>query len=221
MVCLTEHQKRGRGRHGKQWYASFGASLCFSIYWNLTLGTSGALGLSLILGIATIDALESVGISGVQLKWPNDIYYGGKKLAGILVEISGRPKTPADLVIGIGINLFNQRYMLTHIDQPWISLSEIPGGIKVNRNRLAEHIIRCWNQTLSGYKATGRTGLGSSTIARWYELDGFINRPVKLLVGEKEICGINQGINQYGAILIKTNSRIESFNSGEILLRRN
>ncbi|MGL5974056.1 MAG: biotin--[acetyl-CoA-carboxylase] ligase, partial [Aeromonas sobria] len=87
--CLAECQTAGRGRRGKPWVSPFGCQLILSMYWRLEQGMAAAMGLSLAVGVAVVQALESLGYQGVELKWPNDLYYQGRKLAGILVEMSG------------------------------------------------------------------------------------------------------------------------------------
>lgn len=103
--CLAECQTAGRGRRGKPWVSPFGCQLILSMYWRLEQGMAAAMGLSLAVGVAVVQALESLGYPGVELKWPNDLYYQGRKLAGILVEMSGSAGASCHLVIGVGLNL--------------------------------------------------------------------------------------------------------------------
>ncbi|MCE0493513.1 bifunctional biotin--[acetyl-CoA-carboxylase] ligase/biotin operon repressor BirA [Vibrio salinus] len=216
-VCLAEYQENGRGRRGRQWYSPFGSNLYLSMYWNLEAGIAGAMGLSLVAGIAVIDALESLGISGVKLKWPNDLYFNDKKLAGILVEMSGQAGGSASLIVGMGMNLSMQVGNSEIIDQPWSCLSDVLDGESVDRNKLAVEIISCWNNALEEYEFKGM----SSFVARWNQLDNFIDRSVKLLIGKREICGIDKGIDSRGAIILETEQGIESYIGGEISLRKN
>lgn len=216
-VCLAEYQEKGRGRRGRQWYSPFGANLYLSMYWNLDAGIAGAMGLSLVVGIAVIDALESLGISGVKLKWPNDLYFKDKKLAGILVEMSGQAGGAASLIIGMGMNLAMQNRNSELIGQPWSSLFEVMGDKLIDRNQIAVKIIEYWNLALEEYELKGM----SSFVSRWNKLDNFIERPVKLLMGNKEIHGIDKGIDSRGAIIIETEQGIESYIGGEISLRKN
>lgn len=103
-------------------------------------GMAAAMGLSLVVGVAIVEALEAMGVDGVKLKWPNNLYYQDKKLAGILVEMSGQAGAAAHLVIGMGINLA-MRDNEGNIDQPWISLAEVTGQSRIDRNALAINLI--------------------------------------------------------------------------------
>ena len=104
-VCIAEYQAAGRGRRGREWVSPFGANLYLSMYWRLDAGMAAAMGLSLVVGVAVVEALEEMGVEGIKLKWPNDLYHNDKKLAGILVELSGQSGGAAHIVIGLGLNL--------------------------------------------------------------------------------------------------------------------
>ncbi|MFC7000428.1 biotin--[acetyl-CoA-carboxylase] ligase [Pseudobowmanella zhangzhouensis] len=80
-VCLAEAQTAGRGRQGKSWLSPFASSLYLSMYWNFTLGYQQISGLSLVVGVAIASTLKRLNINNVGLKWPNDVYVNGKKIA--------------------------------------------------------------------------------------------------------------------------------------------
>tara|TARA_Y100001956_G_scaffold5226_1_gene4688 strand:- start:20193 stop:21158 length:966 start_codon:yes stop_codon:yes gene_type:complete len=215
-VCLAEYQEKGRGRRGREWVSPFGANLYMSMYWRLDAGMAAAMGLSLVVGVAIVEALENLGLEGVKLKWPNDLYYQDRKLAGILVEMSGQAGAAAHLVIGMGMNL-----MMTEqtegITQPWASLKEVADTNSINRNELAISLINTLNQALSDYELKGMR----SFVERWNRLDNFLDRPIKLIMGPREITGVCRGINEQGAVLLETENGVESFIGGEISLRGN
>ena len=71
---LAETQTAGRGRRGRHWHSPFGSQFIMSMYWRLDDGPSAAMGLSLAIGVAVVQALESAGYRDLSLKWPNDIY---------------------------------------------------------------------------------------------------------------------------------------------------
>lgn len=215
-VCLSEYQASGRGRRGRHWVSPFGANLYFSMYWRLDAGMAAAMGLSLVIGVAIAETLESMGITGVKLKWPNDLYYQDKKLAGILVEMSGQAGAAAHLVIGMGINLA-MRDQQSNIDQPWVSLADITGQSRIDRNTLAINLINSLDRTLRQYEVSGMQNF----VERWNRWDNFMGRPVKLLMGNNEITGIARGIDEHGGVLLETEAGLKSFIGGEISLRKN
>ena len=88
-LCTAEIQTAGRGRYGRRWISGLGQSLVLSVSWRFTTRSSGLSGLSLAVGVALAETLEAGGFRRVMLKWPNDLVIDDRKLAGILVEVSG------------------------------------------------------------------------------------------------------------------------------------
>ncbi len=214
-VCVAEYQASGRGRRGRQWVSPFGSNLYLSMYWRLDAGMAAAMGLSLVIGIAAVEALEEMGIQGVKLKWPNDLYYQDKKLAGILVEMSGQAGGAANLVIGMGLNI-GMPDKQPDIDQPWTTLNQVCADIRLDRTQLALTLIEHWKTILADYEMMGLAGF----VERWNRLDNFIGRPVKLLMGAREVKGIVQGIDQQGGVVLETDNGLETYIGGEISLRK-
>ncbi|MGY3568477.1 bifunctional biotin--[acetyl-CoA-carboxylase] ligase/biotin operon repressor BirA [Vibrio paucivorans] len=215
-VCIAEYQAKGRGRRGREWVSPFGSNLYLSMYWRLDAGMAAAMGLSLVVGVAIVEALEKLGVDGVKLKWPNDLYYQDRKLAGILVEMSGQAGAAANLVIGMGMNL-KMAENTVGITQPWSSLTEAVCGEALDRNELASMLVNTLHTALTDYELQGMSGF----VERWNRLDNFIGRKVKLIMGQREITGVARGINEQGAVLLETEHGLESYIGGEISLRGN
>ncbi|SFO57551.1 BirA family transcriptional regulator, biotin operon repressor / biotin-[acetyl-CoA-carboxylase] ligase [Candidatus Pantoea varia] len=212
-ACIAEYQQAGRGRRGRQWFSPFGANLYMSMYWRLEQGPAAAMGLSLVIGIIMAETLRSLGADDVRVKWPNDIYLNDRKLAGILVELTGKTGDAAQIVIGAGINLAMRTADASQINQGWINLQE--AGVTVNRNELAARLINSLREALPLFEQEGLTPF----IARWAALDNFINRPVKLLIGEREVHGIARGVDSQGGLLLEQDGEIKAWVGGEISLR--
>ncbi|MCW0355733.1 bifunctional biotin--[acetyl-CoA-carboxylase] ligase/biotin operon repressor BirA [Pantoea ananatis] len=212
-VCLAEYQQAGRGRRGRHWFSPFGANLYMSMYWRLEQGPAAAMGLSLVIGIIMAETLRSLGAQDVRVKWPNDIYLHDRKLAGILVELTGKTGDAAQIVMGAGINLAMRTAEAVQINQGWINLQE--AGVTINRNELAATLINRLREALPVFEQEGLTPF----VTRWAELDNFINRPVKLLIGEREVHGIARGIDNQGGLQLEQDGKIQSWVGGEISLR--
>lgn len=113
-LLVAERQTQGRGRQGRQWHASPGASLTFSLA--LTLAPQDWSGLSLAAGVALAQALDPAPRSSIALKWPNDLWLrdatapgGGRKLGGVLIETTGWGSSGSRVcVIGVGLNVLTQ-----------------------------------------------------------------------------------------------------------------
>lgn len=212
-VCIAEYQQAGRGRRGRQWVSPFGANLYLSMFWRLEQGPAAAMGLSLVIGIVMAEVLQRLGAEQVRVKWPNDLYLNDRKLAGILVELTGKTGDAAQLVLGAGINMAMRDSNAGQIDQRWINLQE--AGITIDRNELAAKLLNELRSSLRQFEIDGLAPF----ISRWRQLDNFIDRPVKLLIGEQQIFGIARGIDQQGALLLEQEGVIKPFIGGEISLR--
>ncbi|EOC1534844.1 bifunctional biotin--[acetyl-CoA-carboxylase] ligase/biotin operon repressor BirA [Cronobacter turicensis] len=212
-ACIAEYQQAGRGRRGRKWFSPFGANLYLSMYWRLEQGPAAAVGLSLVIGIVMAEVLHELGADQVRVKWPNDLYLNDRKLAGILVELTGKTGDAAQIVIGAGINLAMRQVESDIVNQGWINLQE--AGIKVDRNELAVRLIEKLRASLREFEQEGLAPF----LARWEKLDNFIHRQVKLIIGEREIYGISRGIDNQGALLLEQNGIIKPWVGGEISLR--
>lgn len=213
-ICVAECQTAGRGRRGRQWISPFGGQLIMSMYWRLEQGMAAAMGLSLVVGIAVVEALEAQGFAGVELKWPNDLYLNGRKLAGILVEMSGTAGGPCQLVIGMGLNLLLPRSEQERIDQPWAELAEL-GNIE-DRNGLVIAVANHMQRSLVLFEREGIAAFRE----QWNRLDYFNGKAVRVLMGEQQIHGIARGIDAQGALLLELpNGETQRFLGGEISLR--
>ncbi|SUW65872.1 Bifunctional protein BirA [Buttiauxella agrestis] len=212
-ACIAEYQQAGRGRRGRQWFSPFGANLYLSMYWRLEQGPAAAVGLSLVIGIVMAEVLQELGAENVRVKWPNDLYLNDRKLAGILVELTGKTGDAAQIVIGAGINLAMRNVATDVINQSWINLQE--AGINIDRNALAIKIIKELRKALQLFEDEGLVPF----LPRWESLDNFINRQVKLIIGDREIHGISRGINEQGGLLLEQDGVIKPWVGGEISLR--
>lgn len=210
---LAETQTAGRGRRGRQWHSPFGSQFIMSMYWRLDEGPTAAMGLSLAIGVAVVQALESAGYRDLSLKWPNDIYMARRKLAGILVEMSAAVGGICHLVIGVGVNLNLPDAVISQLDQPCAHLAEQP--VVVERNQLSATIIQRLRDALTLFE---RQGL-SAFLTEWNRLDIFMQQPVKVLLGNQVIHGLYCGIDGQGNMLLQDHEGIHKFVGGEISLR--
>ena len=189
------------------------ANLYLSMYWRLDQGPAAAIGLSLVIGIVMAEVLHDLGADQVRVKWPNDLYLNDRKLAGILVELTGKTGDAAQIVIGAGLNMVMRSVQNDVVNQAWTNLQE--AGIVIDRNTLAVRMIKELRSSLTLFEQEGLAPF----LSRWEKLDNFINRPVKLLIGDKEIYGTSRGIDAQGALLLEQDGVIKPWMGGEISLR--
>lgn len=221
LVCLAEAQSAGRGRRGRKWVSPFGSSLYFSMLWHFEHGYQTMSGLSLMVGVVLNQTLQDLGVKACELKWPNDLYYDGKKLAGILVEVEGQVGASATAIIGIGVNI-KLPNNVKGIDQAFTDLAHI-NDVSVKRNQLASALIKNLWSALPNFESQGLAPF----LDAWQTADLYVNKPVTLLMGERKVTGISRGIDKTGALLIESlndinlsgKGKITAYHGGEISVR--
>lgn len=214
-VVVAEHQSAGRGRRGRQWISPFGSHIYMSMYWYLEQGMSAAMGLSVVTALSLSDAIKKLYSLDVELKWPNDIYLKGVKLAGILIDLEGQALEPCHSVIGIGLNVDMPNKSAEKIDQPWTDLQSHVNQ-PIDRNLLVATAVNSLMKRLAEHKANGITNM----VDDWLERDVYFNKSVKLITGAKETIGVCRGINNQGALLLEVNNKITPIYGGEVSLRK-
>lgn len=215
-VCFAEYQSAGKGRRGRQWVSPYGCNIYFSILWRFQQGPGAISGLSLAIGVAVIRALKQQQIDNIGLKWPNDIYSQGKKLGGILVEISGESDGPCSAVIGLGLNLFLPENQAQDIDQAWTDLTKITGQNNLYRNKLAGILLNHILPVIAEYEAVGI----NAYLEEWREYDCLSGNQATLFIGQQQFRGIVRGIDNNGMLLIeRPDGSVQTFASGEISFR--
>ena len=121
-LCLAREQTQGKGQYGRNWESQRDGSILFSIRRNFAQECN-LNGLSLVVGLAIVKVIEQEClVEGFKIKWPNDIYFESKKLAGVLLENQTQLESQS-VVIGVGINYFIDQSMIFEI--PWTDLSKI------------------------------------------------------------------------------------------------
>lgn len=215
-VLFAEHQTAGRGRRGKEWISPFGGSLYLSLLWSFSGGPMALSGLGLVVGIAMATSLNRSWISGVQLKWPNDLYFQNQKLGGILIDMEGESEGPTSAVIGIGLNVDIPRSAGDRIEQPWTSLSEQLDSVP-SRNELSAGLLNEMVVLLDRFESGGMESL----MTEWDQLDLIRDHPVSLEMEGKSVTGVARGIDQLGALLVENDGVVKRYFSGDISLRLN
>lgn len=214
LAWFAEHQTAGRGRRGREWVSVFGRNIYLSLAWRFDLPMAGLAGLSLVAGLALAESLTELGLHGHGLKWPNDVLFEGRKLAGILVEAFGEADGPAVAVIGIGLNLNLPAEQGAAIEQPWTDLTRT-GLTELSRNVIAGRVLERLVERCDAYTVTGLEGC----LDAWRGYDLFNGRAVRLLSGPREIRGICRGIAGDGGLVLDTAEGRQVHHAGEVSLR--
>ncbi len=214
-VVVADLQHAGRGRRGRSWLSSPEASLTFSILWRFPGGATRLSGLSLAVGVALARALESLGATGVRLKWPNDVLLEADgdfaKLAGILIELSS-DRRGVQTVIGIGLNL--RAPATADLPQPAAGLSL--AGVEADRHEILAAILLELAGVLDDFGEQGFAGQR----AAWQGYHAWQGMPVQILGDAEVLHGLCLGVDDDGSLLLDTGKGVERIISGDVSLRR-
>jgi BirA family biotin operon repressor/biotin-[acetyl-CoA-carboxylase] ligase len=211
-LVLAERQTAGRGRRGRKWASPFAENIYYSLVLRIDGGMRQLEGLSLVVGLAVMQALRELGISGVGLKWPNDVLVGQKKIAGILLELVGDPADVCHVVLGVGINVNMQ--ITDEVDQQWTSM-RLESGKVFDRN----HLVRELGAMLQAYLRRHQVDGFSAIQAEWEQNHLWQGRAVSLIAGVNHIDGEVLGIDSQGALRLKVDGVEKVFSGGELSLR--
>ena len=214
-VILSESQSAGRGRLGKVWESPFAANIYMSVVWNFGVRAKALQGLSLAVGVAVRRSLVDLGIAGIQLKWPNDIYCDGKKLGGILLEMIGDPAGECTVIIGLGLNVSMPASAAQEIDQPWTDLHAVAPSA-VSRNFLVASLIKSLFKVLGDFPEKGFVAYRDE----WQSADLLKGAQGTVSNSGGSISGTILGVDSAGALRMQLVSGEEQrFIGGELSLR--
>ncbi len=214
-ACLAERQTHGRGRRGRAWVSPFGRNLYLSLYWCFPDSPETLAGLSLAVGVAVARALAEIGLAEVRLKWPNDLFWSGAKLGGVLLEMAGESAGPCHVVIGVGVNIsMPDDGSAASIDQPWADVSRAMGRT-ASRNQIAGVVLRHVLLAASTYQADGIEPF----LDEWRARDLVNGLAVELRLPDRTVNGTALGVDAQGALLLEHGGGVARFAAGEVSLR--
>ncbi len=215
LACVTEIQSHGRGRRGRSWQTPLGGGIALSLLKRFDGGIASLAGLSLVAGVAAVQALADCGIGEVGLKWPNDLVARGAKLGGILVELGGDSMGPCHAVIGIGINVRVDAVRGVAIDQPWIDLATLAGGALPARNRLVARLLARCIDAFDRFADVGFVAFAEA----YAQHDVLRGRQVCVLRADTTQHGIARGVDTRGALRVAFADGERVVDSGEVSIR--
>jgi BirA family biotin operon repressor/biotin-[acetyl-CoA-carboxylase] ligase len=218
-VLFAELQQAGRGRRGRSWLAPFGSGLTLSVAWTFAESPPGLQALGLAVGAGVAEALRRAGAADVQVKWPNDLVWHGRKLGGLLLQLRSETGGPASVVAGLGLNLELPPPARAQLDvqgaQPTTDLREAMGGRLPGRNDLAATASAALLDTLTEFARAGFAPFA----ARWKALDALAGAQVRVTHADGAIEGEACGTDADGALLVRVDGTVRRFHSGDVSLR--
>lgn len=212
-VWLCEHQTAGRGRRGRSWLSPLIGNIYLSLLWRFKGGASSLEGLSLVTGIVVAQTLQSAGVKNALLKWPNDIYIEGRKVGGILIEITGDPLAECAVVVGIGINMKSTPEIESEVGQPITAINQYQANL--SRNALTASLIERLVRGLETFESLGFRAFVDS----WSKLDYLYNKLATVSGATGSVCGTCKGVTERGALILDVAGVDEYIYAGEVSVR--
>ena len=221
LLLAAEWQTAGRGRRGRQWTSAPGGSLTFSLGWRFEQGAGFLSGLSLAVGVAIARALEASGYADVELKWPNDLVHGQRKLGGILIELKSEAGGPLHVVVGIGLNVALGDAITRDVAATGNRAVDLASlGVAPDRNALIAAFLESGVQGLATFAQSGFASFGDD----YRDADVLAGQRV-VVAGTRDsatgtvLSGTALGIDADGALLVQTPGGVERVLSGDVSVR--
>ncbi|MBM7117281.1 biotin--[acetyl-CoA-carboxylase] ligase [Archangium primigenium] len=211
-VVVTEQQTAGKGRRGRVWASPSGLNLYFSAILRPDLPPQRAPELTLVAAVALCEVLREEGAEA-SIKWPNDVQIGGKKVAGILTELSAEPERVHFVVLGIGVNLnAGPADFPPELAETATSLC-MALGRRINRALFTAALWGRLEEWLDLHQDVGFDPVRQ----RWVELTGTLGQEVRVRTDRSELRGVAEGIDDSGALLVRTaDGRVERVLAGDV-----
>lgn len=213
-VVVADEQTRGRGRLGRRWHSPPGESLYFSVVLRPPLPPHRVPPLTLAAGVAVAEALVEVlgpSLPAPALKWPNDVLLDGRKVAGILTEMSADLDHVHHLVVGIGVNL-NVRAFPDELAAIATSVA-VARGEPVARADFAARLCARLEYWVDRFVAEGAPAI----VAAWKQHARFFGRRVRVTAGRDVVEGVAEDLEDDGALRLRLDDgRVQRVVAGEV-----
>lgn len=212
-VICAEAQTKGKGRMGRNWNSPRGKGVYFSIILRPSRSINEIVPLTLLSAVAVCEAIEKQTGLAPKIKWPNDIFVSGRKVSGILTELSAEMDRVKFLIVGIGVNI---NTAASHIPGTATSL-KLELKQPVDRLEFLKELLR----TMEGrYISSMNEGM-APVLDEWRKRSLILGTRVKLKDFEKITEGLAVDINKSGALVVKKdNGGLQAFMSGDIIEMR-
>ena len=213
-LVVADRQEAGRGRRGRSWDSPAGTGIFMTLLLKPEINPNNASMLTLVAAMAVARAMEPITGMQAQIKWPNDIVLGGKKVCGILTEMSAQFDYINHIVIGIGINVHNQSFPEAIASTAGSIFTET--GKHIRRAELIEGILEQFEHYYDIFLQTEDL---SGIIKEYDEILANRNREVRVLDPREPFEGKAMGITKKGELIVDTWESRKLVSSGEVSVR--
>ena len=215
-VTIADMQSRGKGRRGRVWVTPFGTSIPFSILLRPDIRPERASMLTLVMGLCVAQAIRELYGLKTGIKWPNDVVVHGKKICGILTEMTMQADYIDSVIIGVGINANMQEFSSELTDKATSLRNEL--GRPVKRADIVVKILEIFEEN---YHIFLQTQDLSGLIEDYH---GYLlnkDKEVRVLQPGDEHTGVARGIDEMGNLIVERsdNGQTEKVFAGEVSIR--
>lgn len=193
-VVTARSQTRGRGRQSHVWWSPPGDNLYLSAILRLPIPPAAAPPLTLAAGVAVADAVNTLG-ARASLEWPNDCLVHGRKVAGILTEMSTRGSRIEFVVLGLGVNV-NTTAFPPDLEPIATSLRRELGGAPLDPAAVREAVFDALEPWIDRFVAAG----AAPVVAAWKARSDFLGRRVRVRADDRELEGLAADVDDEGAL---------------------
>jgi BirA family biotin operon repressor/biotin-[acetyl-CoA-carboxylase] ligase len=210
-LLATEYQSMGRGRLQRRWIAPSGACLMFSLILRPDLELGMVFGLTNLAALAVCRALENITGLEPKIKWPNDLYLNGVKLAGVLTEFASRAEQVEYVVVGVGLNVNLTPLDLKDIGSPATSLFSETGR-KWDRARILAAVMG----NMKDLYKTFTHGDKKALVAEYEARSWLLGKEVSVRDGDEVKTGVFKGMAADGALILQNRTEEMLIRHGDV-----
>jgi BirA family biotin operon repressor/biotin-[acetyl-CoA-carboxylase] ligase len=214
-VVVAEAQTAGRGRRGRAWASPSRKNLYLSVVLRPDLPPQRATELTLLASVALCEAVREAGVEA-EIKWPNDVLVGGRKVGGILTEMAAEPDRVQWVVLGLGVNLNAAEEDLPPELRDQATSLAAARGAAVPRALFAAALLARLEAWLDRHAAEGFAPVREA----WRALSGTLGRQVRVVTGEGELVGVAEDVDETGALLLRGAAGVERVIAGDVHVLR-
>ncbi len=214
-IVVAEEQSAGRGRKGRSWFSATNDSISLSLILRPSIPPGKISQITLLTAVAIAETLLDLTTIDVTIKWPNDILVNGKKLAGILTEMSMEMDAIDFIVIGLGLNANTKKEDFHHEIKDIATSLYIESGILLSRSEIIRNFLKRFETYYLQVQSYGF----SSIIKRWKELSNIIGKFVTVDTAGRQIRGIVHDVGEDGVMILKDkDNKKHRILSGDVIL---
>jgi BirA family transcriptional regulator, biotin operon repressor / biotin---[acetyl-CoA-carboxylase] ligase len=210
-VFFADEQTAGRGRGDHRWHSSAGEGLYVSVVMRPHLSPAQLPLIPLVAGLGAAEAVRTVAGIAIDLRWPNDLLIGPRKVGGILVESKTESAGLVFAVIGIGINVHQREFDPAH-STPATSL-DIAAGDRVSRQALLIVLLKSLEREMV---LLSKAQAASGILARVEQASTWLNGRRVRVHGPQECAGVTTGLDAQGFLLVRTDKGLVTVQTGGI-----